>query len=77
MSTSMCGCLKVKADCPCHSTRMLLLQLRALGPAGPSCVRTGGCGEGWLAEALEQSFSAEERETLDEAVRLMSRLSEL
>jgi DNA-binding MarR family transcriptional regulator len=33
--------------------------------------------EGWLAEAIEESFSAEERETLDEAVRLMSRLAEL
>jgi DNA-binding MarR family transcriptional regulator len=36
-----------------------------------------GRREGWLAEALEQSFSAEERETLDQAVRLMARLSEL
>lgn len=33
--------------------------------------------EGWLAEALEQGFSDEERGRLDEAVRLMSRLSEL
>jgi len=36
-----------------------------------------GRREGWLAEAIEQSFSVEERETLDEAVRLMARLAEL
>lgn len=36
-----------------------------------------GRREGWLAEAIEQSFTAEERETLDEAVRLMARLAEL
>jgi DNA-binding MarR family transcriptional regulator len=33
--------------------------------------------EGWLAEAIEENFSDEERETLDEAVRLMARLAEL
>ena len=33
--------------------------------------------EGWLAGAIESSFSDEEREVLDEAVRLMARLAEL
>lgn len=33
--------------------------------------------EGWLAEAIESSFSDEEREALDEAVRLLGRLAEL
>jgi DNA-binding MarR family transcriptional regulator len=33
--------------------------------------------EGWLAEALEGSFSADEREVLDEAARLLARLAEL
>lgn len=36
-----------------------------------------GRREGWLAEAIEESFSEEERETLEEAVRLMARLAEL
>jgi DNA-binding MarR family transcriptional regulator len=36
-----------------------------------------GRREGWLAEAIEESFTAAERETLDEAVRLLARLSEL
>lgn len=36
-----------------------------------------GRREGWLAEAIEQNFTAEERETLEEAVRLMARLSEI
>jgi len=36
-----------------------------------------GRREGWLAEAIEESFSDGERETLDEAVRLLSRLAEL
>jgi DNA-binding MarR family transcriptional regulator len=36
-----------------------------------------GRREGWLAEAIEESFSDEERETLDEAVRLLARLAEL
>jgi DNA-binding MarR family transcriptional regulator len=36
-----------------------------------------GRREGWLAEAIEQNFSDEERETLDEAVRLLGRLAEL
>jgi DNA-binding MarR family transcriptional regulator len=34
-----------------------------------------GRREGWLAEAIEQSFSDEEREVLDEAVRLLGRLA--
>jgi DNA-binding MarR family transcriptional regulator len=33
--------------------------------------------EGWLAGALEESFTDEEREVLDQAVRLLSRLAEL
>lgn len=33
--------------------------------------------EGWLAEAIEESFSDEEREVLDQAVRLLARLAEL
>ena len=36
-----------------------------------------GRREGWLAEAIEENFSYEERETLDEAVRLLGRLAEL
>jgi DNA-binding MarR family transcriptional regulator len=33
--------------------------------------------EGWLAEALDSSFSSEERALLDRATRLLSRLTEL
>jgi DNA-binding MarR family transcriptional regulator len=33
--------------------------------------------EGWLAGAIEENLSVEERETLDEAVRLLGRLAEL
>jgi DNA-binding MarR family transcriptional regulator len=33
--------------------------------------------EGWLAEAIEGNLSDEERERLDEAVRLLARLAEL
>jgi DNA-binding MarR family transcriptional regulator len=33
--------------------------------------------EGWLAEAIEENLSAEERELLDQAVRLFGRLAEL
>jgi DNA-binding MarR family transcriptional regulator len=36
-----------------------------------------GRREGWLAEAIEENFSDEERATLDEAVRLLGRLAEL
>lgn len=36
-----------------------------------------GRREGWLAEAIEESFSDAEREVLTEAVRLMARLAEL
>jgi DNA-binding MarR family transcriptional regulator len=36
-----------------------------------------GRREGWLAEALEESFTEEEREVLDEAVCLLGRLAEL
>lgn len=36
-----------------------------------------GRREGWLAKALEENFSDAERETLEEAVRLLGRLAEL
>ncbi len=36
-----------------------------------------GRREGWLAGAIEDSFTDEERATLDEAVRLLARLAEL
>jgi DNA-binding MarR family transcriptional regulator len=36
-----------------------------------------GRREGWLAEAIEENLSDEERETLEEAVRLLGRLAEL
>jgi DNA-binding MarR family transcriptional regulator len=36
-----------------------------------------GRREGWLAEAIEENFTAAEREILDEATRLMARLAEL
>jgi DNA-binding MarR family transcriptional regulator len=36
-----------------------------------------GRREGWLAEAIEQSFSGEERAVLDQAVPLLARLAEL
>jgi DNA-binding MarR family transcriptional regulator len=32
---------------------------------------------GWLAEAIEEGFTAEERAVLDEAVRLLARLTEM
>jgi DNA-binding MarR family transcriptional regulator len=32
---------------------------------------------GWLAEAIERDFSAEEQEVLASALRLLSRLAEL
>ena len=34
-------------------------------------------GEGWLANAIEDDFSGEEREILDRAVALLARLTEL
>jgi len=55
--------------------RSALLELTA---AGRTELREDrGRREGWLAEAIEDNFSAEERETLDEAVRLLARLAEL
>jgi DNA-binding MarR family transcriptional regulator len=36
-----------------------------------------GRREGWLAEAIEENFSDEEREVLNRAVRLLARLAEL
>ena len=36
-----------------------------------------GRREGWLAEAIEENLGDAERETLDEAVRLLGRLAEL
>ena len=55
--------------------RSALLELTEAGRAELSEDR--GRREGWLAEAIEENFSAEERETLDEAVRLLARLAEL
>jgi DNA-binding MarR family transcriptional regulator len=55
--------------------RRFLIELTEAGRA--ELYEDRGRREGWLAEALEQNFSAEERETLDEAVRLMARLAEL
>jgi DNA-binding MarR family transcriptional regulator len=55
--------------------RSALLELTA---AGRTELREDrGRREGWLAEAIEESFSAEERETLDEATRLLARLADL
>jgi DNA-binding MarR family transcriptional regulator len=36
-----------------------------------------GRREGWLAEAIEQNLTDEEREVLDQSVRLLARLAEL
>ena len=36
-----------------------------------------GRREGWLAQAIEQDFSAEEQETLANAIPLLARLTEL
>jgi DNA-binding MarR family transcriptional regulator len=55
--------------------RSALLELTEAG--GAELREDRGRREGWLAEALEGSFSDEERETLDEAVRLLGRLAEL
>jgi len=55
--------------------RSALLELTA---AGRTELREDrGRREGWLAEAIEDNFSDEERETLDEATRLLARLAEL
>ncbi len=55
--------------------RRFLIELTESGRA--ELYEDRGRREGWLAEAIEESFTAEERETLDEAVRLMARLAEL
>ena len=55
--------------------RRSLLELTAAGRA--ELREDRGRREGWLAEALEGSFSDEEREVLDEAVQLLARLAEL
>lgn len=55
--------------------RRFLIELTAAGRA--ELLEDRGRREGWLAEAIEDSLSAEERETLDRAVRLMARLAEL
>jgi DNA-binding MarR family transcriptional regulator len=55
--------------------RSALLELTDAGRA--ELREDRGRREGWLAEAIEESFSDEERETLDEAVRLLARLAEL
>ncbi len=55
--------------------RRALIELTDAGRA--ELLEDRGRREGWLAEALAESFSEAERETLDEAVRLMARLAEL
>jgi DNA-binding MarR family transcriptional regulator len=55
--------------------RSALIELTETGRAELSEDR--GRREGWLAGAIEESFSDEEREVLDEAVRLLARLAEL
>jgi DNA-binding MarR family transcriptional regulator len=55
--------------------RSALLELTAAGRT--ELHEDRGRREGWLAEAIEENFSDEERETLDEAVRLLGRLAEL
>lgn len=54
--------------------RRFLLELTDAGRA--ELREDRGRREGWLAEAIEESFTAEERETLDKAVRLLARLAE-
>jgi DNA-binding MarR family transcriptional regulator len=55
--------------------RRFLLELTDAGRT--ELLEDRGRREGWLAEAIEESFTVEERETLDQAVRLMARLAEL
>ena len=55
--------------------RQTLLELTKAGRA--ELVEDRGRREGWLAEAIEESFSDEEREVLDRAVPLLARLAEL
>jgi DNA-binding MarR family transcriptional regulator len=55
--------------------RSALLELTEAGRA--ELREDRGRREGWLAEAIENNFSGEEREVLDEAVRLLGRLAEL
>lgn len=55
--------------------RSALLELTEAGRA--ELREDRGRREGWLAEAIEENFSEAERETLDEATRLLARLAEL
>lgn len=55
--------------------RSALLELTEAGRA--ELREDRGRREGWLAEAIEENLSDAERETLDEAVRLLGRLAEL
>jgi DNA-binding MarR family transcriptional regulator len=55
--------------------RSALLELTDAGRA--ELYEDRGRREGWLAEALEENFSDEERDVLDESVRLLARLAEL
>jgi len=55
--------------------RSALLELTEAGRA--ELREDRGRREGWLARAIEENFSDEEREVLDEAVRLLARLAEL
>jgi DNA-binding MarR family transcriptional regulator len=55
--------------------RSALLELTEAGRA--ELREDRGRREGWLAEAIEDNFSDEEREVLAEATRLLARLAEL
>jgi DNA-binding MarR family transcriptional regulator len=55
--------------------RRALIELTEAGRAELQEVR--GRREGWLAEAIAENFSDEERRVLEEAVPLLGRLAEL
>jgi DNA-binding MarR family transcriptional regulator len=55
--------------------RRALIELTEAGRVELREVR--GRREGWLAEAIEESFSGEERRALEQAVPLLGRLAEL
>jgi DNA-binding MarR family transcriptional regulator len=55
--------------------RRTLIELTEAGRVELQDVR--GRREGWLAEAIEESFSDEERRALEKAVPLLGRLAEL
>lgn len=55
--------------------RSALIELTEAGRA--ELLEDRGRREGWLAEAIEQNLTGEEREVLDQSVRLLARLAEL